>query len=83
MSEVLIVEDDREVRELIGEALRKEGLWTVGARDGEDALRLLREEPNPFGVVMLHLASPCDSVHPLPGVVLLLILPDSYGDVPG
>ncbi len=56
---ILVVEDDEAVREVLEEAHLREGLTTVGAGDGEEALeRLRREEPDPFGLVVLDLILP-------------------------
>jgi len=40
---VLVVEDDREVRELVVQLLAQLGCKTIGAEDGETALALLRD----------------------------------------
>ena len=39
---VLIVEDDPEVREMLTQLLTSEGFYAVGAEDGLEALHLLR-----------------------------------------
>jgi CheY-like chemotaxis protein len=44
---VLVVEDDADIRETIGELLRAEGYETVLAEDGQQALELLGKVPRP------------------------------------
>ncbi|MGK5082622.1 response regulator transcription factor [Bdellovibrionota bacterium FG-1] len=48
---VLVVEDETDVRDLILLHLRRDGLETTAVENGEEALRLLRE--NPFHLVIL------------------------------
>ena len=43
-SSILIVEDDREIRDLLVHYLRKEGFRPVTARDGEEGLAMARSE---------------------------------------
>jgi CheY-like chemotaxis protein len=54
---VLVVEDDADLREGVIALLESEGLTAVGARDGHEALRLLRERPVP-AVILLDLTMP-------------------------
>jgi DNA-binding response OmpR family regulator len=42
LGNVLIVEDDRDLREMLSAALGVEGFYAVGAEDGLEALHLLR-----------------------------------------
>lgn len=42
---VLIVEDDPDMRRLLADFLREEGIGAAEAADGAEALRRLREEP--------------------------------------
>lgn len=44
MIKVLIVEDDKFLRELITQKVGAEGYEVVGAQDGEEGLRMAREE---------------------------------------
>jgi len=53
---VLVVEDDADVREVIGLALRRDGVETADAPDGGTARALLAEEH--FDLVVLDLALP-------------------------
>jgi DNA-binding response OmpR family regulator len=43
-SSILIVEDDREIRDLLVHYLRKEGFRPLAARDGEEGLEMARAE---------------------------------------
>jgi len=43
--QILVVEDDRNIRELIEYALKKAGYRILGAGSGEDALKAVRAEP--------------------------------------
>jgi two-component system cell cycle sensor histidine kinase/response regulator CckA len=43
---VLVVDDEEDVRELVREILRAAGFEALGARDGEQALRALRDDPS-------------------------------------
>ena len=53
---VLVVDDDPQVREMLGEALRQDGFRSEGAPDGEAALALLRQrEPD---LILLDLLMP-------------------------
>lgn len=42
-SKILIVEDDRDIHELLASSLQKEGYDTLSAYDGKEAIRLIRE----------------------------------------
>lgn len=50
-SKVLVVEDERDVKDLMLLHLKREGHETAGVENGEDALKLL--ENNPFDLVIL------------------------------
>lgn len=54
---VLVVEDQPEAAELIGSILRREGCEVLTARDGVEALELVRELPRP-DLVLLDLELP-------------------------
>lgn len=45
MALVMVVDDDVQVRQLLGQVMRREGYEVVEADDGEIALRLFREQP--------------------------------------
>jgi len=53
---ILIVEDDRNTSSLIATYLHKEGFTTMAAHDGEEALKLARQN-NP-GFVILDIMLP-------------------------
>ena len=55
---VMVVEDDAAIRELVIQALTFEGFMAVGARDGREALRRLREEHVQPEVILLDLMMP-------------------------
>ncbi len=55
---VLVVEDDRDVRESIAELLVEAGWVAFTAEDGEDALEQLLEWTNPPNLVILDLKMP-------------------------
>jgi CheY-like chemotaxis protein len=57
MKVVMIVEDDDEIRELLAEMLADGGYEVSTARNGEEALALLRSSPRP-GVILLDLMMP-------------------------
>lgn len=54
---LLMVEDQQELRELIGEALRDAGITVDTADDGQAALRMLREH-GPYDVVFSDIRMP-------------------------
>jgi CheY-like chemotaxis protein len=54
---ILIVDDDEEIRESLGELLKDEGFDIVEAGDGIDALTRLSEETHP-NVILLDLMMP-------------------------
>ena len=54
---VLVVDDDRDIREGLQQLLESEGHTVFTASDGQDALELLRTIPRP-GVVLLDLMMP-------------------------
>jgi CheY-like chemotaxis protein len=54
---VLLVEDDDDIRETLAEILLSEGYGVQAARNGREALEVLRREPLP-GVILLDLRMP-------------------------
>jgi CheY-like chemotaxis protein len=54
---VLVVDDDREIRESVRQVLEDEGFEVATARDGGEALAYLRSFPRP-GLVLLDLSMP-------------------------
>ena len=57
MSTVLIVEDDRDSRDMLCTWLEQHGYGTVSAADGEEALRRLDETPE-LSLILLDLMMP-------------------------
>jgi CheY-like chemotaxis protein len=55
---VLLVEDDEDIRSSVAEILREEGFTVVGASDGDDALRYLREATDLPRLILLDLMMP-------------------------
>ncbi len=56
MIKILVVDDEPNIREVVGQYLRREGYAVVPAADGEEALRLYRRERP--GLVVLDLMLP-------------------------
>lgn len=54
---ILIVEDDAELRESLGQVLSDEGYRLSGARNGLEAVRYLKSEERP-GLILLDLSMP-------------------------
>jgi signal transduction histidine kinase/CheY-like chemotaxis protein len=55
---VLVVEDDPLVRSLIGTVLLGAHYWVMAARNGEEALRFVDAEPEPFDLIVSDLEMP-------------------------
>ena len=77
---ILIVDDDREIADLIEIYLRNDGYETVKAYDGEEALRLLSEAETPIHLVTLDVMMPkldgmavCRAVRERGNVPILMI----------
>lgn len=58
MPELLLVEDDRDVREAIAEVLEQEGYTVAQARSGEEALQHLGRAAVPPAAILLDLMMP-------------------------
>ncbi|MDP9475589.1 MAG: response regulator transcription factor [Actinomycetota bacterium] len=58
MPRILIVEDDPAVRDVVEHSLSREGMETLAVGDGESALMRLREESEPFDLVVLDVMLP-------------------------
>lgn len=58
MSSVLVVDDDRDIREVVIESLSDEGYPAVGAQNGAEALAALRAAPSLPGVILLDMMMP-------------------------
>ena len=61
--EILIVEDDDDIRESVLEILTDAGYPATGARHGEDALERLRGAPTLPGLILLDLMMPVMDGH--------------------
>jgi len=55
---ILIVEDDRDIREILTETLQDSGFAVATAVNGLDALRVVRSLPLPPAVILLDLMMP-------------------------
>jgi CheY-like chemotaxis protein len=55
---ILIVDDDADVRESIGDALEEEGYRVAGASNGKEALRLLKDEKLRPDLILLDIMMP-------------------------
>jgi CheY-like chemotaxis protein len=55
---VLVVEDDRPIRDSMVQVLQDEGYAVLVAIDGSEALRLLRDTPELPGLILLDLMMP-------------------------
>jgi DNA-binding NtrC family response regulator len=58
MDTILVVEDDRAIREMLGQGLRKRGYLVLVAEDGDEALRICSEHPQPIQVLLCDLVTP-------------------------
>jgi two-component system chemotaxis response regulator CheY len=56
--EILVVEDDPDIRETVLEALEHNGFSAIGAADGVDAVETLRASDHKFDLVLTDLAMP-------------------------
>jgi CheY-like chemotaxis protein len=56
--QILIVDDDADVRGILAEILTERGFDVVTARDGLEALRVVRTMPAPPSVILLDLMMP-------------------------
>jgi two-component system, cell cycle sensor histidine kinase and response regulator CckA len=58
---ILVVEDDRGVRDLVSRALNQNGYTVVTAATGDDARRIVREMPTPPDLVFVDVVLPGES----------------------
>jgi CheY-like chemotaxis protein len=63
MKTVLVVEDIEDLRDLFVEVLRDEGYRVLGARNGSEALEILRTEVNEPCLVLLDMMMPIMDGH--------------------
>ncbi len=57
MGHVLVIEDDRSIREMLSQALEIEGHRVTAAANGAEGIRLLNEGPSPC-IILLDLMMP-------------------------
>lgn len=55
---VMVVEDDALIREMVMHVLAGEGFTAIGASNGEEALRRLRQDPRTPSIILLDLMMP-------------------------
>ena len=55
---ILVVEDETEVRQFIGRALRNKGYRVLLARDGNEALRICAENKGKIGLILTDMIMP-------------------------
>ena len=55
---ILIVDDDADIREIIGDVLEEEGYRVTGAANGKEALRLLKDENLRPDLILLDIMMP-------------------------
>ena len=55
---IVLVEDDRDIREILAVTLEDEGFAVVTATNGLEALRIIRDLPKPPSVILLDLMMP-------------------------
>jgi len=58
VGEILVVDDEADVRELLAEYFRNRGVRVATAEDGQTAVTLLAQEPSRFGLVVTDLQLP-------------------------
>lgn len=69
MSGILLVEDDRRVRQLIGEMLRRRGYQVVEAGSGREAVNLVEQDPLALDLLVADVVMPRMSGRVLAGIV--------------
>jgi len=55
---ILLVEDEPDIRDFVGEVLKSRGYTVLEARDGEDALRVVEQHPEPLHLVLTDVVMP-------------------------
>jgi CheY-like chemotaxis protein len=55
---ILVVDDEDTIRDALVDILKGKGYVAVGASNGRDGLRKLREAPEPFSLILLDLTMP-------------------------
>jgi two-component system cell cycle sensor histidine kinase/response regulator CckA len=58
MDTILVVEDERAIREMLGQGLRIHGYEVLVAEDGDEALRMCANHPEPIQVLLCDMVTP-------------------------
>ncbi|BFH64088.1 response regulator transcription factor [Paenibacillus azoreducens] len=81
MRNILVVDDDKEIANLISIYLKNEGFQIVCAHDGEEALKVLDSSPDPFDLIVLDVMMPkmdglevCRQIRDRASVIPILML---------
>ncbi|MDR0268428.1 response regulator transcription factor [Paenibacillus sp.] len=81
MRNILVVDDDKEIANLISIYLRNEGFHIVCAHDGEEALNLVNNSVQPFDLIVLDIMMPkidglevCRQIRETASVIPILML---------
>ena len=88
MDTILVVEDERAIREMLGRGLRQCGYEVLVAEDGDEALRICSKYPNPIHVLLCDVVTPglkareliriAVGMYPSIRVLLMTGYPDEY-----
>jgi two-component system cell cycle sensor histidine kinase/response regulator CckA len=88
MDTILVVEDEMAIREMLGRGLRKRGYEVLVAEDGDEAVRMCAQHPEPIHVLLCDVVTPGLGARELiriavgmyPGLRVLLMTgyPDEY-----
>ena len=62
---VLLVEDEQEVRQFLGDILRRSGYTVLEAKDGAEAVQISERHPNPIHLMVTDVVMPAISGHQL------------------
>jgi DNA-binding NtrC family response regulator len=86
MDKVLLVDDEKDLRGIVGEVLKQEGYAVVEAENGMQAVKLFRKSPPDAVLLDLHMPhmSGVDAMHELrkigPDVPIIILT--AHGDIP-
>jgi two-component system cell cycle sensor histidine kinase/response regulator CckA len=88
MDTILVVEDERAIREMLGQGLRIHGYEVLVAEDGDEALRMCANHPEPIQVLLCDMVTPglrareliriAVDMYPSLRVLLMTGYPDEY-----